>query len=156
MAREAYTLAWTNVDWIDDSGEPRQPRLTIHAAGTAADLERRLTTPADTLPAANEIDVTFRYRPAGEAAAPRGVLGISHNLTGAYILEYPTDAPAIEQFVRAVRRYADTTDRRPSYTLCFQTQRAVRWTYEKQVLLVYGADGLLHRRQSLIPNGVEV
>lgn len=143
-------------DWIDTDDQPVQPTLSITSRAPEADFRDRMTDRDNTILAATEIDVAFRYQSAVDDADAIGVLGVTHRTTGAYILEAPTEEDLIQTVIKAATRYAERTATGRYYTLEFWTARGLFASYEKQTFLVYAQDGTLLRHRSLIPTGVEI
>lgn len=156
MRHENHGLDITNVDWLEAGDAPAKPTLVLHYADPPARLSEQLSTPENGQVDADRIDVTFRLQSPVSETAPTGVLGVSNNVTGDFILEVPTDAARVQDIVYAARRCAAMTDHDTTYTLEFQTRDGIVAAYEKRVFLVYGPDGTLLRPHSLIPNGIEI
>ena len=117
-------------------GVPEGVRLLAADAG-------RLPLPADA------IDVTCRLRADDHGTC---VLGLTHRLTGEFLLEVNADADPILRLVDAARA---SDDEDATYRVRIEADDA-RAIYDKETLLVYDSDGNLLRGQSLIPSGVEL
>jgi hypothetical protein len=55
-----------------------------------------------------------------------------------------------------MRQYAETVDADPRYAIDVRASGQEVGSFEKELFLVYGADGTLLRRRSLIPEGIEI
>jgi len=125
------------------------PELDVAYDGPAEDLQDALTDDAgDPLPA-EAIDVTCRLQDEGDEAAC--VVGLTHRLTGEFLLEVNADAAAVLDLVEAARG----GDEDGSYRVHVATD-GDEYVFDMETLLVYDAGGSLLRRQSLIPSGVEL
>lgn len=156
MRRDTHDLHITNIDWLDTGDAPAQPMLTVQYAGSPARLKDRLTKSDSTLLDAAEIDVTFRGQSPESETDTQGMLAVSNNVTGDFVLELPTGATPIHDFVHAVRQYVNVTGSDIACAIQLSTDEGVVVTYEKQIFLVYDPNGTLLRRYSLIPDGVEI
>lgn len=156
MRQDTGDLAVTNTDWVETDESPAQPTLTVEYTEPPARLTERIETPSAARLDGEEIDVTFRFQSPVSDPGTRGVLAVSNNVTGAYILEVETPASPVQDFIQAVRRYADATGRATAYMVRLRPDEGSIVTVEKQVFLVYGPDGILLRHHSLIPSGIEI
>ncbi|WP_181687199.1 DUF5793 family protein [Halorhabdus salina] len=138
MKREHFGL--TAVPEPDDHD---RPTVRITYAGSTALLRERLQDPDDKSLDDDELDVAFRLQDDN-----RGVLSIADRHTGAFVFELETDLEAVDRIVEA----AEDVE---CYRIAIVTD-ADTWTYDKETLLVYGADGQLLRAASLIPGSVEL
>jgi hypothetical protein len=158
MRRDYFNLEIGNVDWLDGSGEPELPRVTIDFEGPAATLQSRLSGHDDDVPlSAEETDVAFRLQTALDADDAEGVVSITNRVTGDFVLELNEEAATVTTFVQAARRYAEQSaddDVRYQVRISIEGDEVV--TYDKRTLLVYDKDGNLLRQHSLIPSGVEL
>ena len=157
MRRDYFELDVSNIDWVDEGGDPSKPNVVIEFTGPTADLRDRLTDHDDNLLNANDTDVTFRLMDDAEDADARGVVAVTNRLTGDFVLELNQDADDVLQFIRAAVRYGEATDDGDGhYRVELHVDGDELIVYEKSTFLVYSADGDLLRSQSLIPSGVEL
>jgi hypothetical protein len=157
MRRDYFELDVTNIDWVDEDGDPSKPNVVIEFTGPTVDLRGRLTDHDDNLLDAGDTDVTFRLTDDVEDSSARGVVAVTNRLTGDFVLELNQDADDVLQFIRAARRYGETTDDGDGrYRVELRVDGETLTVYEKSTFLVYSADGDLLRSQSLIPSGVEL
>jgi hypothetical protein len=156
MRRDYFTLAVSNVDWVDEDGEPSKPTVTIDFEGPVATLEERLTEPNGDPLAAGETDVAFRFQDAVDAEAATGVVSVTNRLTGDFVLELNEDAEDVLRFIRAARRYGEQAEADGEYCVHIELDGEAFVTYEKSTFLVYDSGGNLLRKHSLIPSGVEL
>lgn len=156
MRREHFTLAVSNVDWIETDEEPRKPSVSIDFTGPATMLRERLTGPGDDPLEAGETDVTFRLQePLADDAA--GVVSVTNRLTGDFVLELNESAENVLQFIRAARAYGESaSDDGGRYEVTISIDGEEFVTYDKRTFLVYDDGGSLLRGHSLIPSGVEL
>lgn len=156
MRRDYFTLAVSNVDWVDEEGDPRLPIVEIDFQGPESTLRSRFTDHDGNVLDAPDIDVAFRLQNPVDESEATGVVAVTNRLTGDFILEMNVDAEDVLEFIRAAREYAETTDGDARYRVdvAFDGEHFV--TYEKSTLLVYNQDGDLLRANSLIPSGVEL
>jgi hypothetical protein len=159
MRRDYFHLAVDDVDWLDDGGTPRKPRVTIQYSGPAATLRSRLDGThgdGDRLTGA-ETDAGFRLRTGLDDEDASGVFSITERATGDFVLECNEAAETVLELVRAARRYGEEEpddDARYRIEVDIDDERVA--TFEKATFLVYDDDGNLLREQSLIPSGVEL
>lgn len=157
MRRDYFSLDVGNVDWIEDDGEPAKPTVTIDFDGPANPLQERLTGADGELLDASETDVAFRLQTDIDDADATGVVSVTNRLTGDFVLELNEDAGDVLQFIRAARRYGESTaDSDGRYAVRILTDGDEVVTYEKRTFLVYNDEGDLLRSHSLIPSGVEL
>jgi len=149
-------LQVSNVAWYERGEDPIQPILTVPYTDSPSTLRGRLATPDGSPLSAEQIDVTFRHNSPPQDAHRHGILGISNNVTGDFILEYRTDPTPIQTLVQAARQYAKESQQDVIYTLRVTTGAEEMTSYEKHILLVYDADGTLLKHHSLIPNDIEL
>ncbi|AFZ71971.1 DUF5793 family protein [Natronobacterium gregoryi] len=156
MRREHFTLDVSNVDWVDEDGEPEKPVVSIDFTGPVAALRERLTGPDDDVLEAGETDVALRLQePLGTDAA--GVVSVTNRVTGEFILELNEDASDVVRFIRAARGYGEAaTDDEGRYEVEISLESEPFVAYDKQTFLVYDDKGSLLRQHSLIPSGVEL
>lgn len=156
MRHEDFRLEITNISWLNTQEGPVQPTLTIQYTGKRSTLRDHLYNPTGSPPAADEIDVTFRYQsPVSDSDTP-GVLAVTSNVTGDYILELNTNAALVHDFVRAAQRFVDETNHDSAYVLRLSTDTGILAVYEKTIFLIYAPDGTFLRHQSLVPNNIEM
>jgi hypothetical protein len=143
MRREYFTLR-------TQAGEGARPTITIQYDGPEADLQSALRDDAGELLPAEALDVTCRLLEAGTTGGC--VLGLTHRLTGEFLLEVNADAPAVLDLVDAARSNGDEDETYRVQVTSEETDRS----YDKDTLLVYDGEGNLLRGRSLIPSGVEL
>lgn len=157
MRRDYFELDVTNIDWVDEDGDPSKPNVVIEFTGPTVDLRNRLTDHDDNLLDADGTDVTFRLTDDVEDSNARGVVAVTNRLTGDFVLELNQEASDVLQFIRAARRYGEATDDGDGrYRVELRVDGDTLTVYEKSTFLVYSADGDLLRSHSLIPSGVEL
>ncbi|MFB6114584.1 MAG: DUF5793 family protein [Halodesulfurarchaeum sp.] len=156
-------LEVTNVDWIDTGESPARPALSFQYTESPTHLEELVKSPDSTVlkpdstvQDGEEVDVTFRFQAPVSTPDTHGVLALSNNGTGDFILEVETPATPIQNLIVAVRRYADGTEHETRYTVRLHVEEESVLTFEKELLLVYDPDGTLLRNHSLIPSGIEI
>lgn len=145
MRREYFTLT-TRLP--SDDAAPSSPTLAIAFDGALAELQEALTDDAGEPLPADAIDVTCRLQDDEDATC---VVGLTHRLTGEFLLEVNAAAADVLDVVEAARRGEEDG----SYRVRVTTADG-EYVYDMETLLVYDADGSLLRRQSLIPSGVEL
>lgn len=155
MRLEDDNLTVWNVDLSPDT-PPSQPILKIHWLPSQTQTTSPLAGPIGRGQNQAVIDVTFRYQTSVSATDAKGILGVSNNVTGDFIVEVSTDAELIQQVISAARRYRDSTNGETAYILRLSNKKSMLATFEKRVLLVYAPDGTLLRHRSLIPAGIEI
>lgn len=156
MRREQFSLAVTDVAWVDTDEAPRLPTVTLRFDGEPDPLRERLLGGNDEPAAAEDADLTVRLQRSSETGDAQAIVALSHRLTGDYILELSADPETVLAFTRAARRYADADDAGPKYRARIVARDEELAALEKDTLLVYGPDGELLRQHSLIPGGVEL
>ena len=158
MRRDYFELEVDNVDWVEGSGDPRQPHVSIDFHGPENLLEDRLTGPSAELLDASETDVAFRLQePHEENPEAAGVVGVTNRVTGEFIVELNEEADDVLRFIRAAREYGESIgDEDGNYAVEITVDSDPLVTYEKETFLVYDAEGNLLRTESLIPSGVEL
>lgn len=156
MRRDYFTLSVSNVDWVDEEGDPRLPTVEIDFQGPESTLRSRFTDSAGDVLDAGDTDVAFRLQTPVDDPEAVGVVAVTNRLTGDFILEMNVSADSVLSFITAVRRHAEATDDDARYrvNVAFDGKHFV--TYEKSTFLVYNQDGDLMRSNSLIPSGVEL
>lgn len=155
MRRDYFSLEVRNVGWVDEDTEPARPTVTIEFEGPTDPLRERLTGDDGEYLSDDDIDLTFRLQESLTADGPRGVVGITHRVTGEFILELNETAEAVFEFLTAARRFGEEGAADGEYALEVDTGDRVL-TFEKQTFLVYDEEGNLLRNHSLIPSGVEL
>ena len=155
MRRDYFTLEVRNVDWVDADAPPARPTVTIEFEGPTDPLRERLMDDHGEYLSDEDIDLTFRLQDPLDAAQPRGVVGITHRVTGEFVLELNETAGAVFEFLGAARRFGEESATDGEYALEVDTGDQTL-TFEKQIFLVYDDDGNLLRSNSLIPSGVEL
>ncbi|MFB6133800.1 MAG: DUF5793 family protein [Halanaeroarchaeum sp.] len=156
MRRDYFTLSVRNVDWLDADADPRIPTVEIDFQGPESMLESRFTDTEDEVLDAGDTDVAFRLQTALDDPDAGGVVAVTNRLTGDFILELNVDADDVLEFIRAARRYGETTNEDARYWVEVEFDGDSFVTYEKTTFLVYNRDGDLLRARSLIPSGVEL
>ena len=156
MRREQFSLAVSDVAWVEADAEPRLPTVTIRAEADAGELRDRLTAGADEIAAAEDVDLAVRLQRNAESGDAEAILALTHRLTGDYVLELTAEPETVLAFTRAARRYGETEEDGPWYRARIVAGDHELAAYEKETLLVYGPDGELLRQHSLIPGGVEL
>lgn len=155
MRRDYFTLEVSNVDWVEDDGDPAKPTVQIDFEGPATTLRERLTGTDDQLLDAAETDVAFRLQAPLDSDAT-GVVSVTNRITGDFILELNEDADDVLQFIRAAREYGRQADGDSRYRVEIDIDGDPLVVYEKSTFLVYDEEGNLLRSRSLIPSGVEL
>lgn len=148
MRRDNFTVT---VRIPDTDAEP--PALDIEYTGPASTLTSQLTDESGGLYPADEIDTAFRLQDPLDGDDPTGVFGLTHRVTGEYLLEVNADAETILDLVQAAR---DTDDGTGSYHVRIERSDDDPVDHEMDSLLVYDSEGDLLRQHSLIPSGVEL
>jgi hypothetical protein len=143
MRREYFTLQ-------TQAGEDARPTITIEYDGPEADLQAALRDDAGEVLPADALDVTCRLLEAGTEGGC--VLGLTHRLTGEFLLEVNATAAAVLDLVDAARANGDED---ATYRVRVKSDDT-EITYDKETLLVYDGEGNLLRGRSLIPSGVEL
>lgn len=143
MRREYFTLQ-------TQAGEDAGPTITIEYDGPEADLETALRDDAGELLPAEALDVTCRLLDEGTEGGC--VLGLTHRLTGEFLLEVNASAPDVLHLVDAARSNGDED---ATYRVRVKSDET-EISYDKETLLVYDGEGNLLRGRSLIPSGVEL
>lgn len=157
MRRDYFELDVSNVDWVDGSGSPEKPNVAIDFAGPADELRDRLTDTTGDLLDAEGTDAAFRLTDDVDDPDASGVVSVTNRITGDFVLELNVDAEDVLRFVRAARRYGESTDDGDGrYRVEIRVDDGELTVYEKSTFLVYSSDGDLLRGHSLIPSGVEL
>lgn len=127
-----------------------RPTIVVTYDGPAAELCDQLTDDAGEPLPAEAVDVACRL----QAEDPeRCVLGLTHRITGEFLLEVNGETTAIGDLVEAARSADDET---ASYRVRIEPEDGEDLVYDKETLLVYDEEGSLLRQHSLIPSGVEL
>lgn len=145
MRREYFT---TTTRLPGEDGEPPRPTIELAYDGPIEELRAAIEDDAGEVLPDDAIDVTCRLQ-AGDG---RCVLGLTHRLTGGFLLEVNADADSIRQLVDAARA---SDDEDATYRVRIEGEDETT-VYDKETLLVYDSEGNLLRGQSLIPSGVEL
>ena len=156
MRREQISLAVTDVAWVDADAEPRLPTVSIAFEGEPSLIRERLRSATEEATIAEDADLAVRLQRSPNSGEAEAVLALTHRLTGDYILELTSDPETVLTFTRAARRYGEVNESGPWYRARVLAGNEVVAEFEKETLLVYGPDGELLRRHSLIPGGVEL
>lgn len=156
MRRDYFTLDVRNVDWVGDEMDPRKPTVIIDFEGPSSTLRKRLSGTNNDLLDASELDVAFRLQGSLDEPDTSGVVGVTNRITGDFILELNADADNVLKFIRAARRYGESTDDEGRYHVRVKINGQNLISYDKNTFLVYNDEGNLLRQHSLIPSGVEL
>ncbi|WP_248896592.1 DUF5793 family protein [Haloplanus halobius] len=157
MRREHFELEADNIDWVETGDQPAEPRVVIDFQGPKEALTDRLTDAEGELLEDAETDVTFRLQDPLDDPDATGVVSVTDRITGDFLLELNEDADDVLRFVRAARKYGQSTDDDGGrYSVTIQIDGEPVTTYSKSTFLVYDANGSLLRSKSLIPSGVEL
>lgn len=155
MQRDTFRMDVGKTGWLAAGGQSEQPVLNLYFDGPRTRLKELLTSRLRDDISAEELDVSFRFlSPASEADT--GVFSLSDRVTGDFILECEGAADSIRTFVQTVGEYANRSGRDAQYEVQIRADTNVVASFEKELLLVYNADGTLLRHASLIPSGVEM
>lgn len=156
MRRENLSADIENVDWVDTEQQPDQPCFTIEFDGPEEELRDRFRKPDNSGYTPDDLDIFYRLQKSDHPSVTGGVFSISDSLTGELLIEINASPDLIEKFVYAVRQYASTVDEDIRFEVRIRVQDQQVAVFDKETLLVYGADGTLLRRRSLIPDGIEI
>lgn len=145
MRRDHFDVEFSAAD------EPphERPVIAITYDGPDGVLAERLSSGGGTLDA-DELDVTYRSKTADDEGRT-GVLSIADRITGEFVLETNVAPETVEALVGDA---ADADDK--EYRIRLTDSDGESTVYDKDLLLVYDADGSLRRSRSLIPGGVEL
>lgn len=121
--------------------------LRIEWTGSESQLKTVFECPVRDRYTAADIDIAYRMQPSRFPAASGGVLSLTDAMTGTYLFEINVSTSLIEKLVQ-------TADDGYVVKLCYDDETIA--TVPKETLLVYGADGILLRERSLIPDSVEI
>ncbi|MFB6352971.1 MAG: DUF5793 family protein [Halobacteriales archaeon] len=156
MRREQFSLAVSDVAWVETDAEPRRPTITLAFDGDPAALRERLLDADEERADAANADLAVRLQRSADTGEAQAIVALSHRLTGDYILELNADPETVLAFTRAARRYGELFEEGPKYRARIVAGGEELAAYDKETLLVYGPDGELLRQHSLIPGGVEL
>ncbi len=156
MRREQFSLAVTDVAWVETDAEPRLPTVTIAFDGDPDALAARLAGAEGEDAADDDADFAVRLQRSAEDGQAEAIVALTRRLTGDYVLELTVDPETILEFTRAARRYGESTDGGAKYRARIVADGEQLAAFEKETLLVYSPDGELLRQHSLIPSGVEL
>lgn len=156
MRRDYFELEVTNIDWVGEGGEPRQPLVEIEFSGPGDALRERLSDADGESLEGEDVDVTYRLQEHldDDSAAP-GVVAVTNRITGDFVLELNEDADDVLRFIEAARAYGEADDE-GGYRVVVSIDGEEMAEYEKRTFLVYDAEGEFLREESLIPSGVEL
>src|SRR6056297_3917953 len=146
MRRDYFTLEVSNVDWVEDDGEPAKPTVRIDFEGPASTLRERLTGTDDELLDADQTDVAYRLQTSLDDDAT-GVVSVTNRITGDFVLELNEDADDVLKFIRAAREYgreSGDADGRYHVEISLNDEDLVE--YDKGTFLVYNREGNLLRQ----------
>lgn len=156
MHERPVGMTITNTHEVDSVEQLRLPKLSLQCSEAEVALEERMMRSRCSQFSSDQIDVTFRYQTPVNAHDPQGVLAISNNVTGDFILEVETPATTIQDFVGATCRWGDVTGRASTFQVRLECEDEEVASFEKRVFLVYNSDGTLLRHCSLIPIEIEI
>ncbi|WP_135534215.1 MULTISPECIES: DUF5793 family protein [Halostella] len=157
MRRDYFTLDVSNVDWVDEDGEPAKPTVEIDFEGPASTLKERLTGPEGDFLETEGTDVAYRLQSALDDPDATGVVSVTNRVTGDFIIELNEEADNVLAFIRAARRYGEeASDSDGRYEVRIYVDGEELVVYDKRTFLVYNSEGNLLRQHSLIPSGVEL
>lgn len=156
MHREYFSLEVKNVDWVDNEDDPDQPAFKVEFDDGRERLLELFSGSNGDLLDADEIDFTYRLQSGVDDPDAHGVVALTDRLTGDYVCELNAPASDVLPFVSAARRYCEKVGDDARYVVTFIVDDEELIEYEKQTFLVYGPDGDLLRKHSLIPSGVEI
>jgi len=157
MRRDYFTLDVSDVDWVDEGGDPAKPTVRIDFEGPASALEEQLTGTDDEFLDADGTDVAFRLQSSLDEPDATGVVSVTNRVTGDFILELNEEADDVLAFIRAARRYGEgAADEDGRYEVRIYVDGEELVVYDKRTFLVYNSEGNLLRQHSLIPSGVEL
>ena len=74
MRRDYFTLDVSDVDWVDEGGDPAKPTVRIDFEGPASALEEQLTGTDDEFLDADGTDVAFRLQSSLDEPDATGVV----------------------------------------------------------------------------------
>jgi len=143
MRRDYFTI-----EIRQELGDDSVPTVAITYEGPSGDLRDRLTQSAETTLESSELDIAFRHQPEGET----GVFSLTDRMTGEFIFEVSASVEEIDALVEAAQRH----DGDGEYEVRLTDSDGKSLVYEKEILLVYDAEGELLRQRSLIPGSVEL
>ena len=157
MRRDHFTLT------VSEAGAVVPPALVLTYDGPAGNLTTRLAEDGGLIDG-ELVDASFRMLggdheggdDAGDdadvdaSAAGSGVFGLTHRLTGEYILEAGADATDVRALIDAAQAEGG------SYRIRVERPGEEDIVFVTEALLVYDVDGGLRRKDSLIPSGVEL
>jgi len=143
MRRDYFTI-----EIRQELGDDGVPTIAITHEGPSGDLRDRLTQGAETTLESSELDIAFRHQPEGET----GVFSLTDRMTGEFIFEVSAPVEEIDGLVEAAQRH----DGDGEYEVRLTDSDGKSLVYEKEILLVYDAEGELLRQRSLIPGSVEL
>ena len=156
MRREQFSLAVSDVAWVDANAQPRLPTVTISYAGEPAKLRQGLLKVTEEAPNGADADLAVRLQRSADSGKAEAIVSLTHRLTGDYILELAAEPETVLTFTRAARRYGQVTEDGSRYRARIVAGDNELAAFEKGTLLIYGPDGELLRQHSLIPGGVEL
>ncbi len=152
MRRDHFTLT------VDETGTGAPPALVLTYEGPAGSLTDRLTE-GDAVLDDDLVDASFRTRSVDSGGegdeddgdfAGSGVFGLTHRVTGEYILEAGAEVADVRSLVDAARAGGG------SYRVRVERPDEPDVAFVTETLLVYDVGGNLRRKDSLIPSGVEL
>jgi len=156
MRREYFSLEVSNVDWIDDNGDPDLPTVAVVFEDGRDELVEQFSDIEGDRLESSDIDISYRLQDPVDDGDATGVVAVTNRMTGDYVCELNATAADVLPFVSAARRYGETVGNGARYVARFVVDEEELFAYEKETFLVYGPDGDLLRSHSLIPSGVEI
>lgn len=149
MRRDHFTVG------VRDHGS-KKPTLDIAYDGPRETLTEQLTDRGDELLTAETIDAAFRLQETLSEDEATGVFGLTHRVTGEYLLEVNVDASDVLTLVERAREASDDDSEDIRYRIRIERDDEDTIVYEMSSLLVYDTGGELLEQHSLIPSGVEL
>lgn len=157
MRRDYFELDVSNVDWVEEDTEPRQPLVEIEFTGPVDSLRGRLSDVGGDLLDAGDVDVAFRLQePLDDDDEAPGVVAVTNRLDGEFVLELNETADDVLRFIAAARSFGEASDGDGCYRVVITSDGDTLVDYEKRTFLVYDTDGNILQEESLIPSGIEL
>lgn len=111
MRRDYFELEVTNIDWVGNDGEPKQPLVEIEFSGPGDLLRERLSDGDGATLDGKDVDVAFRLQgDLKEDDAVPGVVAVTNRITGDFVLELNETADDVLRFIEAARAYGDVVE----------------------------------------------
>jgi hypothetical protein len=147
MRRDNFTVSVELPDADMDS-----PTIAIEYTGPTETLTSQLTDAAGQMYPPDQIETAYRLQGPLDENDVTGVFGLTHRVTGEYLLEANVEPQTIFDLVASAR----DADDGGSYTVRIERTDDDPIEHELESLFVYDSDGNLLRQRSLIPSGVEL